>query len=87
MEKSIKINKNQLKNLIKESIQKVFKESSFEENNYNGRYDELIKDEMHNLLDLERQVPMWLKPEIHSMVVKMQSILSEIKTNKEMQTY
>ena len=31
---------------------------------------------MHNLLDLERQVPMWLKPEIH--IESLRPIKSEI---------
>lgn len=54
-----------------------------EENGYVGNYDELIKSEMHRLYELESKVPQWVKTEIHSMVVTMQSILQEVKRNRE----
>ena len=74
--KVIKINENTIRKLVLEAL-----------NDYNAQYEELIKTEMHNLVELEKQVPIWLKPEIHDMVVKIESILSEIKANREMQTY
>lgn len=52
-------------------------------NDYSGNYEELIKEEMTNLTDLEEKVPEWIKPEIHSMVVKMESILNQCQRNRE----
>lgn len=56
------------------------------ENNYVGNYDELIRSEMHRLYELESKVPQWVKMEIHSMVVTMESILQEIQRNREYET-
>ena len=50
---------------------------------YNAKYDELIRDEMHRLYDLEGEVPMCYRSKIHSMVVVMEGILQEIKRNRE----
>ena len=48
-------------------------------NDYNPIYDELIRKEMHNLYDLEGQVPQCYKREIHQCVTTLESILNEIK--------
>lgn len=50
-------------------------------NDYNPIYDELIRKEMHNLYDLEGQVPQCYKREIHQCVTTLESILNEIKMN------
>ena len=40
---------------------------------------------MHRMAELERQVPERLKPEIHSMVVTLESILSDIKMSRDIE--
>ena len=50
------------------------------EDDYNGNYAELIKNEMHNMAELERQVPKCYRAEIHSMISALQGILSDIRT-------
>lgn len=50
---------------------------------YKANYEELIKNEMHRLYDLEGNVPMCYRAEIHSMVVAMEGILQDIKRNRE----
>ena len=75
------MNENQFYNLIKkfvnESIKTVLKEND-NIYDYDGNYEQLIKDEYHNLCDLETKVPYYLREEIHSMVVKLQGIMSDI---------
>ena len=73
--KQKRFTESDLHRIVKESVQKILAES------YSTNYDELIKDEMHRLYELEQKVPQWIQPEIHSMVVTMEGILQEIKRN------
>ena len=50
---------------------------------YAGNYEELIKDELHNLYELERKVPYNLRTEIHQCVSTLQSILSDINMRND----
>jgi len=82
VKQTIKINENQLNNIItkivKESVKRVLKESD-NEYDYDGNYWQLIKNEYHNLCNLETKVPYYLKGEIHSMATKLQGMLSDIE--------
>ena len=77
--KLIRLTESDLHNIVSETVSRMLKED------YNGRYDELVKDEMYRMAELERQVPEWLKPEIHGMVVTLESILSNIKTSRDIE--
>ena len=77
--KLIRLTESDLHKIVSETVSRMLKED------YNGRYDELVKDEMHRMAELERQVPEWLKPEIHGMVVTLESILSNIKTSRNIE--
>lgn len=95
--KLIRLTESDLHRIVKESVNRILKESdewdaylqqdddeptSFEyddSNDYNPLYDELIKKEMHNLYDLEGQVPQCYKREIHQCITTLESILNEIK--------
>lgn len=46
---------------------------------YDGNYWQLIKNEYHNLCNLETKVPYHLKGEIHSMATRLQGMLSDIE--------
>jgi len=73
--KQKRFTESDLHRIVKESVQKILAES------YSTNYDELIKDEMYRLYELEQKVPQWIRTEIHSMVVTMEGILQEIKRN------
>jgi hypothetical protein len=81
MKQTIRLTESDLHKIIKESIKNVLKE------NYSSNYDELIKDEMHRLYELEQKVPQWIQSEIHSMVVTMEGILQEIQRNRDFNNY
>lgn len=74
-ESIIKLTEQDLHAIVKNTIQNILKED------YAGNYDELIKDEMHRLYQLELKVPQHIKPEIHNMVITMESILQNIQMN------
>lgn len=82
MKQTIKINENQFNNIItkivKESVKRLLKESD-NEYDYDSNYWQLIKNEYHNLCNLETKVPYHLKGEIHSMATKLQGMLSDIE--------
>ena len=73
--KQKRFTESDLHRIVKESVQKILAES------YSTNYDELIKDEMYRLYELEQKVPQWIRTEIHSMVVTIEGILQEIKRN------
>ena len=74
---AVKLNEQQLRQIVAESIKKVLKED------YAGNYVQLIKEEMHRLYELEQKVPNYLKSEIHSMVISMQAMLEQAQRNDE----
>lgn len=73
----VKIDEQQLKKVIAESVKKVLNEE------YDANYLQLLKEEMHRLYELEKKVPNRLQPEIHSMVISIQAMLEEAKRNTE----
>ncbi len=73
----IKLNETKLKKIVAESIKKVLKEEC------SGDYDELIRNEMHNLVELEQKLPEYLQPQIHDMITTMEGILQEIQRNND----
>lgn len=77
----IRLTESDLHRIVKESVSKILKED------YVGNYDELIKDEMHRLYELEAKLPRYLQPEIHSMVVTMEGMLQEIQRNRDFDRY
>lgn len=74
---TLKLTESEIKNVIMESVKRILKED------YAGNYEELIKEEMHRLYELEQNVPQWIQSDIHNMVVTMQSILQEIQRNRD----
>ena len=77
MKKRIKLTEQDIYKIVKESLKDVLNESDIY--NYDANYEELIRNEMHNLYDLEGKVPYSYRQEIHSMVNTLQGILSEIR--------
>lgn len=77
--KIIRLTESDLHNIVDEAVNRILKE------NYNGRYEELIKDEMYRMVELERQVPERLKPEIHSMVTTLEGILSNNRMSRDLE--
>jgi len=79
MKKRIKLTEQDIHKIVKETIKNVLNESDIYE--YDANYEQLIKNEMHNLYDLEGKVPYSYRQEIHSMVNTLQGILSSIRMN------
>ena len=77
MKKRIKLTEQDIHKIVKESLKDVLNESDIYD--YDANYEELIRNEMHNLYDLEGKVPYSYRQEIHSMVNTLQGILSEIR--------
>ena len=77
MKKVIKLTEQDVHKIIKEAIKNVLNESDIYD--YDVNYEQLIKNEMHNLYDLEGKVPYSYRQEIHSMVNTLQGILSGIR--------
>jgi len=72
-----KLSEKGLRRIVRESINKVLNESDIYD--YDANYAKLIRDEMHNLYDLEGKVPYSYRTQIHSMVNTLQAILSDIR--------
>lgn len=79
MKKSIKLTEQDVHKIVKETIKNVLNESDIYD--YDANYEQLIRNEMHNLYDLEGKVPYSYRQEIHSMVNTLQGILSGIRMN------
>lgn len=77
MNKIIKLTEQDVHNIVKKTVKNVLNENDI--NNYDVNYEKLIRDEMHNLYDLETKVPYSYREEIHSMVSTMQGILFDIR--------
>jgi len=80
MKKIIKLTESDLHNIIKESVNKILENDTYD---YDSNYEELIKNEYHNLCELETKVPYLMRPQIHSMAAEMQGILFDIKTKND----
>ena len=79
MKKGIKLTEQDVHKIVKETIKNVLSESDIYD--YDANYEQLIRNEMHNLYDLEGKVPYSYRQEIHSMVSTLQGILSGIRMN------
>ncbi len=79
MKKKIKLTEQDIHKIVKESLKNVLNESDIYD--YDANYEELIRNEMHNLYDLEGKIPYSYRQEIHSMVNTLQGILSGIRMN------
>ena len=79
MKKRIKLTEQDIHKIVKETIKNVLNESDVYD--YDANYEQLIRNEMHNLYDLEGKVLYSYRQEIHSMVNTLQGILSSIRTN------
>lgn len=77
MKKTIKLTEQDVHKIVKETIKNVLNESDVYD--YDANYEQLIRNEMHNLYDLEGKVPYSYRSEIHSMVNTLQGILSSIR--------
>jgi hypothetical protein len=54
------------------------------DNDYVGNYDDLIKNEMHNLYELEAKVPVCYRAKIHSMAVSLQAMWQDIQRKRDL---
>ena len=79
MKKVIKLTEQDVHKIVKETIKNVLNESDIYD--YDANYEQLIKNEMYNLYDLEGKIPYSYRQEIHSMVNTLQGILSSIRMN------
>lgn len=79
MKKRIKLTEQDIHKIVKETIKNVLNESDVYD--YDANYEQLIRNEIHNLYDLEGKVPYSYRQDIHSMVNTLQGILSSIRTN------
>ena len=79
MKKGIKLTEQDVHKIVEEAIKNVLSESDIYD--YDANYEQLIRNEMHNLYDLEGKVPYSYRQEIHSMVNTLQGILSSIRMN------
>lgn len=77
MKKRIKLTEQDIYKIVKESLKDALNESEIYD--YDANYEELIKNEMHNLYDLEGKVPYSYRQEIHTMVNTLQGMLSDIR--------
>lgn len=77
MKKVIKLTEQDVHKIVKETIKNVLNESDIYD--YDANYEQLIRNEMHNLYDLEGKVPYSYRQEIHSMVNTLQGILFGIR--------
>jgi hypothetical protein len=77
MKKRIKLTEQDIHKVVKETIKNILNESDIYD--YDTNYEQLIKNEMHNLYDLEGKVPYSYRQEIHSMANTLQGILSNIR--------
>lgn len=75
----IKLTESKLKQMIAESVKKVLNENI----DYEGNYQELIKNAMHQLYDLEGKVPYSYRPKIHGMAVSLEAMYQDIQRNHE----
>lgn len=81
MKKRIKLTEQDVHKIVEETIKNVINERDIYD--YDANYAKLIKDEMHNLYDLEGKVPYVYRPKIHSMVNSLQAMLFEIRWKEE----
>lgn len=79
MKKLIKLTEQDVHKIVKETVENVLSEGDVYD--YDANYEELIRNEMHSLYDLEGKVPYSYRQEIHSMVNTLQGILSSIRMN------
>ena len=79
MKKRIKLTEQDVHKIVEETIKNVLNESDIYD--YDANYEQLIRNEMHNLYDLESKITYSYRQEIHSMVNTLQGILSGIRTN------
>jgi hypothetical protein len=77
MKKGIKLTEQDVHKIVKETIKNVLSEGDVYD--YDANYEQLIRNEMHNLYDLEGKVPYSYRQEIHSMVNTLQGILFGIR--------
>lgn len=78
MKKTIRLSERDLHRIITNVINEAT-----ENGDYDGNYEVLIRNEMHNLAELERKVPKCYEAEIHRMVVGLETMLSGIQSNRD----
>ena len=78
MKRTIRLTESDLHRIITNVINEAT-----ENGDYDGNYEELIRNEMHNLAELVRKVPKCYEAEIHQMVVGLEAILGGIKRNRD----
>lgn len=81
MKKRIKLTEQDVHKIVEETIKNVINERDIYD--YDANYAKLIRDEMHNLYDLEGKIPYAYRAEIHSMVNSLQAMLSHIRWCEE----
>lgn len=79
MNKVIKLTEQDIHNIVKETVKDVLNKN--DNYDYDANYEKLIRDEMHNLYDLEAKVPYSYRSKIHSMINSLEAMLSDIRRN------
>lgn len=73
MKKKIKLTEQDIHKIVKQTLKNVLNESDIYD--YDANYEELIKNECHNLYELEAKVPYAYRSDIHSALTTLESIL------------
>lgn len=70
---------------LEEKILKQVKKALSEEVNYDydGKWEEYVRNEVHNLYELEEKVPYSYRSAIHSAMTELEAILDVQKRNRE----
>lgn len=70
---------------LEEKILKQVKKALSEEVNYDydGKWEEYVRNEVHNLYELEEKVPYSYRSVIHSAMTELETILDAQKRNRE----
>lgn len=70
---------------LEEKILKQVKKALSEEVNYDydGKWEEYVRNEVHNLYELEEKVPYSYRSAIHSAMTELEAILDAQKRNRE----
>lgn len=77
----MKITENDIRKIVKESIDKVLSEGDMYD--YDANYEDLIRREYHNLCDLESKVPYSKRAEIHRLASALQGMLYDIRISND----
>lgn len=76
-----RITKSQLGKLVYAQVRKLLSEEV--NYDYDGKWQEYVRNEVHNLYELEKKVPYSYRSTIHSAMIDLEGILDTQKRNRE----